>query len=224
MNLKMKLEKGLRSVAFFVIMVAMIINPFFKWFSVAALVFALAHTAAAGTSARADAPAAAYDDAEASSAAELMPGIFPTARTLRIELSLDDSVAGGSAELRLGKASGGRLSLAGTTTSIGFEDGAWYICGDRHRRCFTATNSATAAAGPRTLAVRMRLDADGAPVGVALAADGLPLTFDGLGGDALKAWLDPRRWEDFRVLSRGGADGVSATVTVHADGTLFILR
>lgn len=184
----------------------------------------LAHAAAASASARADAPAAAHDDAEASSAAELMPGIFPTARTLRIELSLDDSVAGGGAELRLGKASGGRMSLAGTTTSIGFEDGAWYICGDRHRRCFTATNSATAAAGPRTLAVRMRLDADGAPVGVALAADGLPLTFDGLGGDALKAWLDPRRWEDFRVLSRGGADGVSATVTVHADGTLFILR
>jgi len=181
----------------------------------------LAHIAAASTSVRIDAPTAAHDDGEASAMA-LMPKIFPTARTLHICLSLDDS-AGGGAELRLGKAQGGRLSLAGTATSIGFEDGAWFIRGDRHRKTFTAANPATA--GLRTLAVRLRLDADGAPVKIErLEADGKPLAFEGLGGDALKAWLDPRRLDAFKAVSRGGAGGVSATVKVHADGSVFILR
>jgi len=191
---------------------------------VAATVAALAHAAVAATLARVEAPAAAHDDGEAASATALMPKIFPAARTLRIELSLDDS-AGGGAELRLGKASGGRLSLAGTVTTIGFENGSWFIRGDRHRKNFTATNPVTATAGARALTACVRLDADGAPARIErLEADGKPLTFEGLEGDALKAWLDPRRWEDFKVVSRGEADNVSATLKVHADGTLFILR
>jgi len=191
---------------------------------VATAVAVLAHVAAASTSARVEAPAAAHDDGEAASATALMPKIFPAARTLRIELSLDDS-AGGGAELRLGKAQGGRMSLAGTVTTVGFENGSWFIRGDRHRKNFTATNSATATAGARTLAVRIRLGADGAPARIErLEADGLPLLFEGPDGDALKAWLDPRRWEDFKVVSRGGAGNVSAGVKVFADGALLIVR
>jgi len=191
-------------------------------FFIASVTFALPHIAAATTTVRADAPPAVYDDGEVSSVLELMPGVFPTARALRIELLLDDSVTGSGAELRLGKAKGGRMSLAGTATIIGFENGAWFIQGGRHRQRFTAANSATV--GVRTLAVRMRLDTDGVPVNVAVKADGKPLTFAGLEGEVLKAWLDPRHLDVFRLVSRGGANGVSATVKVYVDGTLFILR
>ena len=218
----MKLEQkfGLSGFAFFSMLFLMLKKSHIM-LSVTVAVAMLSHIATATTIVRVDAPLPSHDDWEASATA-LMPEIFPTARTLHIYLSLDDS-AGGDAELRLGKAQGGRLSLAGTATVIGLENGSWFIRGDRHRQCFTATNSATA--GLRTLAVRMRLDADGAPVKFErLEADGQPLAFDGLGEDVLKAWLNPQHWEDFKVVSRGGADSVSATVKVHADGTLFILR
>ena len=193
-------------------------------FFIVSVAFALPHIAAASVVVRVDAPLAADGDGEASSVVKLMPGIFPTARTLRIELSLDDP-AGGDAELRLGKAQGGRMSLAGTVTTIGFENGSWFIRGDRHRKNFTATNSMPTTAGARTLTACVRLDADGVPVRIErLEADGKPLTFEGLDGDALKAWLDPRRLDAFKVVSRSGADGVSATVKAYAGGTLFILR
>jgi len=194
-----------------------------KWFLMSAALAASAQMVSASVSVRVDAPLAAHDDLEASSAVALAPGVFPAARTLRVELSLDNSVTGSGAELHLGKAQGGRLPLAGTVTTIGLEDGTWFIRGDRHRQHFTAANPVTA--GVRTLAVRMRLDAGGAPMKIdRLDADGKPLTFEGLDGAALLSWLDPGRWDAFKVLSRGGANGVRATVKVYAEGTLFILR
>ena len=219
--MKLGQKFGLSGIAFFSMLFLMLKKSHVM---LPVAVVMLAHVAVASTAVRVEAPLAAHDDGEVASVTALMPEIFPTARTLHICLSLDDS-AGGGAELRLGKAQGGRLSLAGTVTSIGFEDGTWFVRGDRHRKAFTATNSATATAGVRTLVVRLRLDADGAPVKIErLEADGQPLAFDGLGGDALKAWLDPRRLDAFKAVSRGGADGVSATVKVHADGSVFILR
>jgi len=170
------------------------------------------------------APAPEYADSEASAEAAT-PGLSPAARMLDITLSLDTAAPASGAELRLGNAHGGRLSLSGTATVLAFENGEWLIRGDRHRRQFTAPAANPLSAGPRTLAARVRLDAGGAPVRVErLTADGRPLSFGGMDGDMLLAWLDPRRFDAFKVVSRGGAGGVSASVNFYADGTLMILR
>jgi len=224
--MSLKRKKGLRGVVRPAIIFNVKINSLKSFFILTAIP-ALAHTAAAAVTvarARVEVPPPAYADGESSSATEPVPVMFPKARIVCYELSLDNT-AGGGAELRLGNAKGGRQPLAGTVTTIGFEDGAWFIRGGRHRQNFTATNAVTGAAGARSLAVRIRLAEGGAPVRIErLEADGKPLAFEGLDAGTLKAWLDPRRLYTFRAVSRGGAGDVSAAVRVYTDGSVIIVR
>jgi len=184
---------------------------------------ALPHIATAASSVRVEAPPPVTADGEAH-AAKPMPEFFPTARTMKITLSLDASPSNG-AEVALGGAWQGYLPEPGKVAlALGWDRGEWHIRGDRLRKRFTAAALNPSSAVPRTLTARVRLDPDGVPVGAVFRADGKPVIFQGLEADALLAWLDPGGWGEVRVTARGGAANVSAEVRYAADGSLIIVR
>ena len=181
----------------------------------------LAQLAVGGTVASVDTlPAAAHDDLEVS-ADVAMPLPERLTRTFKLTLSLDSSPTN-NAEVVFGTENCD--SPDNTAVILGFDRGAWNIRGNGLRQKFTVAANNSSVAMPRTLTVKVRLDADGAPVGVKFGADGLPVTFEGVTKPTLLAWLDPRGWESFRVTSRGGAGNVAASVKFLADGSVFILR
>ena len=160
---------------------------------------------------RIDVPPSAYIDGEASAEAALGGWAWEPAKgrtTLKVVLSLDNMSAADNAELALGE------------TTVGFDRGEWFVLGDRMRVRLSATPSLPAS-GRRSLVVRVRLDAGGAPLGASLVADGSPLAF---GVGVPLSWLDPAVWGALRVTARGGAENVSVTAARHADGSVMILR
>jgi hypothetical protein len=153
-----------------------------------------------------------------------MPKFFPTARTLKVTLSLDASPSNAAA-VTLGKTWQGSLPEPDKVAVIlGYDRGEWHIRGDRLRKRFTDTAVNPSSAGPRALVARVRLGPDGSPVSVAFSSGGLPVVFAGPEADALLSWLDPRGWESVRVTARGGASNVFAEVRYIADGSLLIMR
>ena len=204
------------------------INPMFrdthiKMFFAVLAVSVLAQVSSAGTSVRVDAPPPVSVNGEAH-AAKPMPKFFPSARTMKITLSLDASPAS-SAAVTLGKAWQGSLpEPEKVALALGYDRGEWHIRGDRLRKRFTDAAASPSSAGPRALTARVRLGRDGVPVSVSFNSDGLPVVFQGLESDALLSWLDPGGWESVRVTARGGASNVFAEVRYIADGSVIIMR
>ena len=192
-------------------------------FFIVSVALALPHTTAASVVARVDAPPPVNVNGEAH-AAKPVPKMSPTARMVKITLSLGASPANGAA-VTLGKTWQGSLPEPDKIAVIlGYDRGEWHIRGDRLRKRFTDTAVNPSSAGPRTLVARVRLDPDGAPVNVAFSSDGQSVSFAGMEADALLPWLDPRGWESVRVTARGGASNVFAEVRYIADGSLLIMR
>ena len=200
-----------------------------KAFAVASLlgVFAAPADAASGAavSARVDAPQAAHADGVATASAE-MPEWFPTARTMRLTLS-SGAPQDSHVQIALGrKGPGGALGLSDTGVILGCDhEGRWFArCGgDRLRQRYATQAAGPAPGGVRSLAVRVRLDEQGAPVSVmSLSADGSAVAFEGLDEAALLKLLDPRNWDTLKLASRGA--GASAEIRFVADGTVMILR
>ena len=185
------------------------------------LFVALAQVTVGGTVANMSAlPPPPYADLEVSADAA-MPLPERLTRTFKLTLSLD-ATATNNAEVVFG--TGACDSPDNTSIILGFDRGTWGIRGNGLRQKFTIAANNPSAAVRRSLTAQVRLDADGAPVVVKLDADGQPVTFAGLTVPTLLSWLDPRGWESFRVMSRGGADNVTASVKFLADGSVFILR
>jgi len=169
-----------------------------------------------------DAPLPVHIDGEASAVA-VMPIPDQTARTLQITLVFGATPTN-NAEMALGTFGEGSPDADGTALTVGFDCGEWFVIGDRLCQRFAAPATNPMTVGTRTLAVRMRLDAAGVPVGVAFTADGVPVAFEGLEAETLLSWLAPPGWEALQVTSRGGASNLSAEIRFIADGTTLIVR
>jgi len=214
---------GLSGSAVSVMLFPMLKKSHIGIFFIVPVALALPHAAAAGTSVRVDAPPPVSVNGEAH-AAKPMPKFFPSARTMKITLSLDASPASSAAVTLGGAWQVGLLDPDKAALILGWDRGEWHIRGDRLRKRFTDAAASPSSAGPRALTARVRLGRDGVPVGVSFNEDGLPVVFQGLEPDALLSWLDPGGWESVRVTARGGASNVSAEVRYVADGLLLIMR
>ena len=169
-----------------------------------------------------DTPLPEYVDGEASVEA-MMPMPDPAARTLQITLAFGATPTN-NAEIALGTFCGGSPDPDATALTVGFDCDEWFVVGDRLRQRFAVPAANPAAVGARVLAIRMRLDSAGVPIGVAFTADGVPVAFEGLEPETLLSWLAPPGWEALQVTSRGGAQNVSAEIRFIADGTAVIVR
>ena len=215
---------------FFAMVYPMIKKLHFRMFFATSVALALPHIAAAASAARVDAPPPAYADMEAAASAAA-PGAFPTARTLRLTLSLDASPTAG-AQAALGDGAAGPPDPETTPAVIGFDQGLWFIRAGGLRLRFTAPAAAPGFEGRRTLTVRVRLRPQGEglePCGAEIfeereGAGRSEVSFAGLDAGDLMRWLDPGAWTALRVTSRGGAGGVSAAAALEADGTTIIFR
>ena len=193
---------------------------------------------------RIDVPSATHADAEASSIG-VMPPVSPKVRTLRFELSLD-ATPGNNAELSFGKSRGGRLSLAGTQTVIGWDRGAWVLRSGDLRKSFSTNAVSGSVPCQRKLIVSVNMkptwvDDDLHGQRKEIVIDSITFSEERKGGGVApghslvefpglsptsavaKAWFDYRGLDAFRAVSRGGG-GVSAAVKVLEPGTVLILR
>jgi hypothetical protein len=184
-------------------------------------VLAVAAAAAhAGTAvSRLEAPPPAHADLE-SSAEMPVPQAFPSARNLKLTLSLDNASQTNNAEIEIGE------------TILGWDCGEWFVLGDRQRVRLSAAGGGP---GQRALAVRIQVTPSNTLSRVSFKADGYSVGFGGgpspspvkgwlAEQDGVVGWLDPGTFDIIRVTSRGGAQGVSATAGWHADGTVMILK
>jgi hypothetical protein len=187
------------------------VKPPHSIFCLAPLALLACVPALASTPSRVEVPPAQHADGE--SFAEMpLPQAFPSARNLRLTLSLDNASAANNAEFEIGD------------TIFGWDRGEWFV-----RRFDGHLSAAGGGTGRRTLAVRIQWDRWGEgsgtpclpPSRVSFTADGHSV---GFGGGLVPAWFDPDTFDTIRVTSRGGAQGVSATADWHVDGTVMILR
>jgi len=193
---------------------------YIKCFAVAALVCVLS-LAVTAASVRVDVPLPEYSDGEAS-AETVMPVAGERDRVLKITLSFMATPTN-SVEVALGAGlGGGPLDPDGMAVVIGWDCGEWFITGDRLRQRFTAAAANPMAAGPRVLAISVRL-ASGAVAVSEVGAGPSPVAFGGLGAGTLRAWLCLGGRDTLRVASRGGAEA-SAEAWFSVDGTNIILR
>ena len=195
--------------------------PQIKLLAAVSATVTLAHISNAATEARVSAPPPAYAGGEAS-AEVAMPGLFPTARTLQITLTMDVSSAD-NAEAAL-SAGGGPRNLDTTKLILGYKRGKYFVRGNNLTEQYSAAAAGATSATAREMVVRVRLDSHFAPVRATFWADGKPLAFDGLDPKALLAWLDPREYETLQVTSRSGATSVSVSAAYFADGSLILVR
>ena len=227
MRLEKRLKKRLQRAMRFGIVLTMIKGSYIEMSLAMLLSAASASAAFAATGVRVDAPTPEYADMEASAEMPLPEwgSVSASRTTLRITLSLDAATAESSAEIALGNYTPGD-DPDGTAVVMGYEDGEFFILGDRLLTRLAVPAASPPPSGPRTLTARIRLDAAGKPTGVTFEADGNAVPSGGLAPDPeiLPAWFDPANAGILRVTSRGGAQNVSATVTAYADGTIMILK
>ena len=162
----------------------------------------------------------AFADGEAFAEAAL-PAPDPSARELRVTLTFDASPTN-NVEFCLGNDDGDGMGVA-----AGWDcGGEWFARGGRFLSEWLAAPAANpAAAGQRTLTLRVRFLRGGALAGAALEADGEPVSFAGHEGD-LAAWLAPLRFGGLRaaVTARGDYGGVSMRAAFIKDGSVITVR
>ena len=117
----------------------------------------------------------------------------------------------------------GRLDVGEEGCLVGWDCGAWFVREGADREALTAVPERPPADGVRTLAWRLRVDADGAPSRLDARADG-DAVFGAL-ADAPPAWLHSPSWDVVRLTGRGiDAPLGSFSVAVTPDGTTFFVR
>lgn len=117
----------------------------------------------------------------------------------------------------------GMLDVGEEDCIVGWDCGAWFVREGADREALTAVPERPPADGVRTLAWRLRVDADGAPSRLDARADG-DAVFGAL-ADAPPAWLHSPSWDVVRLTGRGlDASPESFSVTVAPDGTTLFVR
>ena len=95
----------------------------------------------------------------------------------------------------------GRLDVGEEGCLVGWDCGAWFVREGADGEALTAVPERPPADGVRTLAWRLRVDADGAPSRLDARADG-DAVFAAL-ADAPPAWLHSPSWDVVRLTGRG---------------------
>lgn len=117
----------------------------------------------------------------------------------------------------------GRLDVGEEGCLVGWDCGAWFVREGADGEALTAVPERPPDDGVRTLAWRLRVDADGAPSRLDARADG-DAVFGAL-ADAPPAWLHSPSWDVVRLTGRGiDVPLGSFSVAVTPDGTTFFVR
>lgn len=117
----------------------------------------------------------------------------------------------------------GRLDVGEEGCLVGWDCGAWFVREGADGEALTAVPERPPADGVRTLAWRLRVDADGAPSHLDARADGDAVF--GAFADAPPAWLHSPSWDVVRLTGRGiDAPLGSFSAAVTPDGTTFFVR
>lgn len=117
----------------------------------------------------------------------------------------------------------GRLDVGEEGCLVGWDCGAWFVQEGADGEALTAVPERPPADGVRTLAWRLRVDADGTPSRLDARTDGA--TVFGTLADVPPAWLHSPSWNLLRLTGRGlDVSPESFSVTVAPDGTTLFVR
>ena len=118
----------------------------------------------------------------------------------------------------------GYLPAEETSTTVGWDRGAWFILSNDLLHKFTCVPQDASTAVSRTLKMAMRFSANGTPLSLSFKdGAGYPLAFDGLEG--IPSWMSSKLWDTAALTARGwDARDEQATFSFVLDGTQIILR
>ena len=172
-------------------------------------------------------PAPAFADREVSLDAALPAGLAAGGdfRVFRLEMELS-ATPSNSVQVALGRDSSpcdGRLGVEESGLVVGWDCGEWFLrpSGLKERYVCAARNPS----GRLTLAVSVRLDAQGIPRAAAFRDGTSDLAFGGLVLSPFPGWLNPGAWTRLRVTSRGAvAPRENIRVVFAPDGARIIIK